>query len=216
MKRLLSSVGIVVMFCGLAMGQEGPTVAQADPMMGQAGGGNVLIEREETRGMRVPPPGDVFYFRTHRAMRGPMGGMMGGPMHMHGPMGEWWKNPELAQRVGLSDDQTQQLDKISYESRLKMIDLRATLEKQQLMLGEMLEADQPNEDAVLGQVDKVSQARGAISRARVETMLSTRKVLTPEQWKKLKTSRMGFHRDFGHRRFGGHFMPKNPPTPRKQ
>jgi Spy/CpxP family protein refolding chaperone len=208
MKTLISSMGMVVMFCGLAMGQAGP-------MMGQAGSGKVFIERGGAESMPLPPPGDVTYFRAGMGMGGPMG-----EMGMRGPMGEWWKNPELAQKVGLSDEQTQQLDKISYESRLKMIDLRATLEKEQLMLGRQLQADHPNEDEALGQVDKVSQARAAVERARVQTMLSTRNVLTVEQWKKLQTSMLTFHRRFSVRRgfgggSGGHGMPMMRGTPPK-
>lgn len=208
MKKLLSSLGIVVMFCAVAMAQEGPVVVEhADP-------GRPFIERGEAETMPLSPPHDVLYFRA----RGRRGGLMCGPMH--GPMGKWWKNPELAQKVGLSDEQVQKLDKISYESQLQMIDLRATLEKEQLMLGQQMQADHPNNDAVLEQVDKVSQAKAAIARARVQTMLATRNVLTTEQWKKLKTARMDFHhRFFMHRGFGGQIegrgMPKTGGTPPK-
>lgn len=203
MKTLLSSLGMVVMFCGLAMGQEGPMlIGHSDP-------GNTFMERGGAEAMPLPPGGDAIYFRART---------------MHGPMGEWWKNPELAQKVGLSDEQTQKLDKISYESQLQMIDLRATLEKEQLMLGQQLQADRPNEDAVLGQVDKVSQARAAVERARVQTMLATRNVLTADQWKKLKAARLDVHREFFVRRgfgrgfgggFAGHGMTKAWETPPK-
>lgn len=198
MKRLLSSVGIVLIFCGLATGQEVTTAT------GQGGPGRMFIEGPGPERMPLPRPGNVLYFRART--------------RMGGPMGEWWRNPELAQKVGLSDQQTQQLDKISYESQMKMIDLRATLEKERLTLGQMLQADHPNEDAVLGQVDKVSQARAAIERARVQRMLAIRNVLTVEQWKKLKAARMQFHRGFGMGmgRFGGRGMPMRwqaPPKP---
>lgn len=196
MKKLLTSVGMVLMFCGLAMGQEGPMVTA------QAIHGRMFMERGGAESMPAPPPGDAFYFRARR---------------MHRPMGEWWKNPKLAQEVGLTDQQTAKLDKISYESQLQMIDLRATLDKERLMLGRQLQADHPNEDAVLGQVDKVSQARAAVERARVQTLLATRSVLSAEQWKKLKAARMDFHRQVFVRRgfgegfaghgFGGHLMP---------
>lgn len=189
MKTLMSSVGMVVMSCGLAMAQAGP--------------GSMFIRTGGPEGGPLPPPGNVTYFRAR--------------MRMGGPMGEWWKNPELAQKIGLSDQQTQQLDKISYDSQLKMIDLRATLEKEQLMLGQMLQADHPNENEVLGQVDKVSQARAAIERARVQRMLAIRNVLTVEQWQKLKAARMQFHRGFGMGagRFGGRGMPMRWQTPPK-
>jgi len=187
MKTIISSVGLIVMFCGLAMGQ--------------AVHGEMFTNGPGPESMSLPPAGNASFFRARAGFGGPMAR---DGMRMHGRMGEWWKNPDLAQRIGLTDDQVQQLDKISYQSQLKMIDLRATVEKERLMLGHELQADHPSEDAVLGQVDKVSQARAAVERSRVQTMLSTRNVLTPEQWKKLKTSRMGFDgRSFERRGFRG-------------
>ena len=201
MKTIMSSVGLVVMFCGLAMGQ--------------AVHGERFTNGPGPESMSLPPAGNATFFRARAGFSGPMA--MGG-MQMRGRMGEWWKNPAFAQRIGLTDDQTQQLDKISYQSQLKMIDLQATLEKERLTLGHELQGDHPDEDAVLGQVDKVSQARAAVERARVQTMLATRNVLTPEQWKKLKTSRMDFHRGPCMRRgFGGgsHGRPRTWGTPPK-
>ncbi len=197
-KTIVSSVGLVVMFCGLAMGQ--------------AVHGEMFTNGPGPESMSSPRDGNATFFRARAGFGGPMA--LGG-MRMRGRMGEWWKNPELAQRIGLTDDQAQQLDKISYQSQLKMIDLQATLEKERLTLGHELQADHPNEDAVLGQVDKVSQARAAVERSRVQTMLSMRNVLTLEQWKKLKTSRMDFHRRFfvrGGSSGQGRMMRGTPPT----
>lgn len=198
MKTLISSVGMM-MVCGMALAQ-GPAVITA-----QAGGpGQVFLERGGSESLPLPPPGDFMYFRTGMGMGGPMMGQV----TMRAGMDEWWKNPELAQKVGLSDAQVEQLDNISYDSRMKMIDLRATLEKEQLTLRHELQTDHPNEDEVLGQVDKVSQARAAVMKAHVQTMLATRNVLTPEQWKKLQAARRTFHRRvFVRRRFRDHGMP---------
>ncbi len=178
MKKLLSSVAMAAIFCSLAMAQGAQGQAPA------SGPGQ--------EGMSPPPAGSV------TQSRGRMG--FGGPMHRmraHGPMRDWWKNPRVAQKLGLTDDQLQQLEKISYDSRMKMIDLHAAVQKEQLELGHELQADHPNEDAVLGQVDKVSQAKAAMARAHVRTLLATRNVLSPQQWQELKSLRMDFHRRFG-------------------
>ncbi len=130
-------------------------------------------------------------------------------------MGPWWMNPEMAQKIGLTDQQKQQLEKINQDGQLKMIDLRADLEKQEVLLAPMMRAYHPDEAQVLAQLDKVSQARAALEKARVQTMLARRNVLTEEQWKTLRTTRMGFHRTFGPRGFhrpGGPRMPAQPPT----
>ena len=111
-----------------------------------------------------------------RGMRGP------------GP-GKWWKNPELAQRLGLSDDQISKMEAIFQEHRLKLIDLRSALEKQEVLLEPMIEAEHPNEGQVLGQIDKVAMARAELEKANARMLLGIRNVLTPEQWKKLQADR---------------------------
>jgi Spy/CpxP family protein refolding chaperone len=155
--------------------------------------------------------GRVFEMRV----RGPMGA---GPrmwFHRWG-MGQWWRNPEIAEKIGLSDQQKQQLEKISQDSRLKMIDLRADLEKQEVILGPMLQTYHPDEAQVLAQVEKVSQARAALEKARVQTMLASRSVLTEEQWNKLKDTRPAFHQNFRRRSLPRPMRPQTPATPQSK
>ncbi len=128
------------------------------------------------------------------SVRGPRGPMMrfrgGMARRFRGQrMAQWWKNPFIERRIGLTSQQEHQLGKIYFQSRLQMIDLRAGLEKQRLLLQPMLQAERPNQGQVLGQIDKIGQARTALVRARIEAMLATRNVLTPEQWQKLRQAR---------------------------
>ena len=120
-----------------------------------------------------------------------MGMRRGGPgMGMRGPgPGKWWKNPELAQKLGLTDDQVSKMEKIFQDHRLKLIDLHASLEKQEVLLGPMIEADHPDEDRVLSQIDQVAQARAELEKANARILLGIRNVLTPDQWKKLQAER---------------------------
>jgi Spy/CpxP family protein refolding chaperone len=164
------------------------------------------------------------------AWRGPLGGRPGGPgtsnIRVRGRMragprmrfhrwgaGEWWMNPEIAEKIGLSDQQIQQLEKVSLDGRLKMIDLRADLEKQHVILEPMLRAFRPNEAQVLAQIEKVSQAQAALEKQRVQTMLDSRDVLTQEQWNKLKNMRMEFRPGFGRRNFRRPMRPRTPAAP---
>ena len=151
--------------------------------------------------------------RFEMRMRGPMGPGNAMWFHHRGRMGSWWRNPEIAEKIGLNDQQKQQLEKISQASRLKMIDLRADLEKQRVILGPMLQTYHPDEAQVLAQVEKVSQARAAVEKQRVQTMLATRNVLTEDQWNKLKESRMRFHHTFRRQGFGRSMRRGTPPQP---
>jgi len=118
---------------------------------------------------------------------GPMGpgpGMGMGPHH--GPFGTWWKNSEVVKELQLSDAQVKQIEQTFLDYRLKLIDLRADVERQETKLEPLLEADQPNEQQVSSQVDAVVAARGKLEKTNTMMMLAIRRVLSVEQWKKLQ------------------------------
>jgi Spy/CpxP family protein refolding chaperone len=110
---------------------------------------------------------------------------MGGPMGM-GPMGKWWKNSQMVQKLGLNDAQVQQIEKIFQDHRLQLIDLQANLQKQEAILQPLVEADRPDESQVSTQIDKVAQARANLEKSHALMLLAIRKVLTVDQWKTLE------------------------------
>jgi Spy/CpxP family protein refolding chaperone len=124
------------------------------------------------------------------------GERMGTPMGF--PFGPWWKNPEVVQKIGLTDDQSQRIDKVFQDFRAKLVDLHSNLEKQEAQLKPLVDADSPDDGAVMAQVDRVAQARIALERANASMMLAIRHVLTPDQWKKLQERSPG-RRHFGER-----------------
>lgn len=101
--------------------------------------------------------------------------------------GRWWNNPDLAQQLNLTDQQKKQMDDVYLQSRLKLIDLHANLEKQETLLQPMIEADQPDEAKILSQIDAVAQARAELEKANAHMLFDIRKTLTADQWQKLKT-----------------------------
>jgi Spy/CpxP family protein refolding chaperone len=104
-------------------------------------------------------------------------------------MGKWWRNSDTAKKLQLTDDQITQLDQIFLEHRLKLIDYGAAMEKQDLKLQSLLDADVPDEAQINTQVDQVLAARGKLEREFTMMSLDLRKVLTLEQWRQLKTIR---------------------------
>jgi hypothetical protein len=102
---------------------------------------------------------------------------------------KWWKDPSLVQKLQISDDQVQKLEKIVQDQQIQEIDLRADLEKQYALLRFQMETDPPNEAQVLAQIDKVTQARVRLEKSRVERLLATRRVLTAEQARMLRDLR---------------------------
>jgi len=104
---------------------------------------------------------------------------------MGGPPGRWWNNPDMVQKLGLTADQQKKMDEIFQESRLKLIDLNATLQKEEVILEPLIAADQPDEGKILAQIDRVAQGRAELEKANARMLLGIRRVLSAEQWKKL-------------------------------
>jgi periplasmic protein CpxP/Spy len=106
-------------------------------------------------------------------------------------MGKWWQNPDVVSKLGISDSQVSQLNQVFYNHKMKLIDYGADMEKQDLKLQTLLDADQPEEGQVSSQVDQVLAARGKLEREFTMMNLDLRKQLSLEQWRQLKTMQGG-------------------------
>ncbi len=144
----------------------------------------------------------LFAQDTHPAP--PPSGPGGGPKGTHRmmvrhEMGKWWQNPDIVSKLQLTDGQVSQLNQVFYDHKLKLIDYGAEMEKQDLKLQTLLDADQPDEAQVGSQVDQVLAARGKLEREFTMMNLNLRKQLSLEQWRQLKSIR-------GDAGPGDHFM----------
>jgi Spy/CpxP family protein refolding chaperone len=155
-----------------------------------------------------PPPSD----RVGADMRGPMHGTF-----RIAPPGVWWKKADLVQKLLLTPDQQKRMDDIFQQNRVQLIDLKASVEKQETLLEPMLAANPPDTNKVLAQIDQVAQARAELEKAMARMLLGIRGVLTPDQWTKLQAEERDnryMRRDGmpgGHRGPGGQDRPLPPP-----
>ena len=122
------------------------------------------------------------------------------PVVRIGPPGIWWHNPDLIQKLALTPDQQKRMDDILQQSRLQLVDLRANVEKQELLMEPMLAANPPDTNKILAQIDHTAQARAELEKANAKMLLGIRNVLTPDQWTKLQAEerdnrRMRMRRD---------------------
>jgi Spy/CpxP family protein refolding chaperone len=101
-------------------------------------------------------------------------------------MGRWWKNPQMVERLGVNSDQQKKMDDIFQQHRLKLIDVTAAVQREEVTLEPLMEADQPDEARIVAQIDKVAQARAELEKANARMLLGIRRILTPDQWKKLQ------------------------------
>ncbi|GAC1644717.1 MAG: hypothetical protein NVS9B15_02020 [Acidobacteriaceae bacterium] len=114
-----------------------------------------------------------------------------------GMMGKWWTNPELQQKIGITADQQKRMDDIFQQNRMKLIDLHANLQREEATLDPLISNDQPDENQILAQIDRVAQARAELEKQNARMLVEFRRTLSPEQWKSLQAmhqshSRMEF------------------------
>jgi Spy/CpxP family protein refolding chaperone len=120
-----------------------------------------------------------------------------GPMDrtMHaGPPGRWWNNPEFAERLGLTADQQKRMDAVFDQSRLKLIDLSAALQKHEAMLEPLLAEEKPDQAKILAEIDQLAEARAELEKANARMLLGLRNILTQEQWKRMQAGPVARHR----------------------
>lgn len=116
--------------------------------------------------------------------------------------GRFWNNPRIATALKITPDQQKQMDNILFQHRENLIDLRANLQKSELEMEPLMNADEPNRAAVEAQIDKVVGARAALEKANSDFLLDIRMKLTPDQWEQIKNFRAAggmreMHRNWG-------------------
>ena len=103
--------------------------------------------------------------------------------------GKWWKRPRIAQALGLTAQQTADLEKIFAKSRPKIIDLKADLEKKQFAFQEAMTANKVDRKEVEALIEAREQARAQLQKELSLMELDMRQVLTPEQREKAEALR---------------------------
>jgi periplasmic protein CpxP/Spy len=146
--------------------------------------------------------------------RGPgprSGGMLGGLG------GKWWDNPEMVKKLALTAEQQKKMDDVFQQSKLKLIDLEAALQKDEVILDGLMRAQQLDDAKILPSVDRIAQDRAELEKANARMLLGIGHVLTPEQWTLLQAERPSGGRNGGpggpggNGRRGGGGPPPRPP-----
>ncbi len=105
-------------------------------------------------------------------------------------LGKWWKNSEIVKKLQLSEAQVGQIEQSFLNHRRELADLSAELRNRETQLSILMQADTMDEDKIKAQTELVASARAALEKANASMMLSIRKALTGEQWKKLESIRV--------------------------
>jgi Spy/CpxP family protein refolding chaperone len=127
--------------------------------------------------------------------------------------GQWWENPMVIKELGLTDKQTEQIDGLSLNHRKAVIKLEADLKIAEIEFRDMMEGN-PSEADVRKKAKALSQLKEKLQDLRLDHMLAVRKVLTPEQQKKLQDMKRGMRQNHMKMEQGDcHRMPNSPEAP---
>lgn len=112
---------------------------------------------------------------------------MPGAGNRPGEMNRFWATPWFVQQLGLTDAQIKQFDQLAVDTGMKLVDDKATVEKQHLGLMSLLIPDKLDEAKFNQQVDAMLAADARMKKTAIAAALQGYNLLTPEQQKKLKT-----------------------------
>lgn len=113
---------------------------------------------------------------------GPDGGM---------PPGAWWRNSDIVTKLALTPDQQKRIEDVFTQSRVHLIDLHATLEKEELALEPLMNANPVDQNKALAGISKIADTRAELEKTNAKMLLGIRSVLTADQWTKLREGHRG-------------------------
>jgi Spy/CpxP family protein refolding chaperone len=101
-------------------------------------------------------------------------------------MGSWWKQPSTVQQLNLTPEQQKKIGEVFQQFRVRLIDHTAALEREEVILEQLMEADPLDASKVRPEIDRVADARAQLEKANANMLLEMRTVLTKDQWETLK------------------------------
>ena len=90
----------------------------------------------------------------------------------------------MEQRLGLSPEQTGQIERLRSEFAKVRVKRRADIEVARIELGELMRAPKLDDQAIVAKAKVMGDLQAAQTRERIEHLLAMAKVLTPEQREK--------------------------------
>jgi Spy/CpxP family protein refolding chaperone len=99
--------------------------------------------------------------------------------------GRWWRQPNVAGDLNLTDRDKQSLDDLFNRNRNQLIDMKADLEKERLKLEDILGKNPVDDAAAKAQFRKVQDMRQKLAAGRFQYILGVRKILGPDRFQRL-------------------------------
>lgn len=103
------------------------------------------------------------------------------------PPGKWWRRPEFATNLQLTNDQQVRLDLIFRLAANDLIDLRADAEKTSIAIRSELDQQVLNRDALRRLAARLSETQGKLFDKELMMLVDMRSVLNDDQWGRLRS-----------------------------
>lgn len=125
----------------------------------------------------------------------------------------WWESP-LTKSLNLSEAQQEQIRDVLRDYRTKLIDQRAAVEKAEGEFEDLFNNPAINSASASQAIDRLVEARSALTRTFTQMSLDLRQVLTYEQWRQLEEKRSKWESMRPRRMPGGANSPREGHGPR--
>ena len=102
--------------------------------------------------------------------------------------GKAWKTEfrDRMAELNLSENQKERIAEVRESHQRERIQTQADLRLARLELRKLMRAEDPNQDAIDDQIDRMSSIRAEMMKSRVDQRLEVREILTPEQRNQLR------------------------------
>jgi Spy/CpxP family protein refolding chaperone len=111
---------------------------------------------------------------------------------------KWWNTESSRRELGLSAEQSQQLERIYKMTVPKLREAKRELDRQESQFSELMKRDAlPAESEVMAAIDRLEAARSALGKIRTAMLYQMRRVLTQEQRAKLEAEHERIQREHG-------------------
>ena len=100
---------------------------------------------------------------------------------MFAPSWRFWDDKKTVKSLNLRPDQQKRMDDLFNSNKDTLVSLFDNLQHEQLRYNSMSREDMQDESKVFAQIDRVSQARADLEKARAHLLLQIRKEMDPQQ-----------------------------------
>lgn len=174
MKRALTITAVLLIAAAMVMAQG---KEDGRPMGGEKGERGMGMQGGRGMGMQGGRGGE----------RGGRGGERGGPGGQHGDMMErMLSNPEIREKLGITDEQVAELKTDLQKMKEEMIDLQAEMQKVGLRQAEAMTAKDIDEGKLMDMVEDAGKLRTKMAKLQIKKMILFRKYVDPEKMEQVR------------------------------